>query len=510
MTLSGPEALRSLEEALRDVRREEDEISKRLARSAELIARTRETEGQLFRKLAQVRLDPATQEDLSGRLSSAELKARAVQKAHGTALTQAEQELAELDRTLSELSTSRSETLKLIAQRQDEIEAVRQRIKVQLHQDAGYTERRAAAEELATIAASAEEKTTQAEADREQKGRPYRDDPLFMYLWERGYGTPQYKTGNITRMLDGWVARLIRFQQARPNYAMLNDIPLRLREHATRQAELAASAQQELAKLEDAAIDGAGGKPASEALEAAEARLTEIDAKTLAAEDKRDEVAKRLRELAQGDETEFTTALAALAETLGGEDIATLLADARATRTGQDDALLTQIDAARARAAEEERDTREQKARLKTLADRRRELEDIQYEFKKSRFDDPRSRFGEDRLAGDLLTEFLRGGISAANYWGRWRQSQSWQGGMGPWTDEARPGSGGGFSWPDSSFAGGGGGGGRSSGGFSGNWGRLPTGGGGRGSPGGGSFSRPRTGSMGTRTHGGFKTGGGF
>ena len=37
MTLSGPEALKSLDDALRDIRREEDEIAKRLARSAELV-----------------------------------------------------------------------------------------------------------------------------------------------------------------------------------------------------------------------------------------------------------------------------------------------------------------------------------------------------------------------------------------------------------------------------------------------------------------------------------------
>ena len=119
MTLSGPDALRSLEEALRDVRREEDDISKRLARSAELVAKARETEGQLFRKLAEVRLDPATQSELTGRLSAAELKARSVQKSHGAALTAAEQDLAELDRTIGELSTQRAETLKLVAQHAD-------------------------------------------------------------------------------------------------------------------------------------------------------------------------------------------------------------------------------------------------------------------------------------------------------------------------------------------------------------------------------------------------------
>ena len=52
MSLSGPEALRSLDEALRDIRREEDEIAKRLARSAELVTKFKETESELLRQLA--------------------------------------------------------------------------------------------------------------------------------------------------------------------------------------------------------------------------------------------------------------------------------------------------------------------------------------------------------------------------------------------------------------------------------------------------------------------------
>jgi hypothetical protein len=73
---------------------------------------------------------------------------------------------------------------------------------------------------------------------------------------------------------------------------------------------------------------------------------------------------------------------------------------------------------------------------------------------------------------------------------------------MGPWVGVPSP-PGGGFHWRDNSF--GGGSGGTRPGGMSGNWGRFP---GGRGSSGG--FSRPRTGSAGSRNYGGFKTGGGF
>jgi hypothetical protein len=253
-------------------------------------------------------------------------------------------------------------------------------------------------------------------------------------------------------------------------------------------------------------------------MEKAEARIAAIDEEMVAAEDKRDDLAKAQRELAQGSDPAFSSAVAGLAEALGREDIQTLLAQARATETGQDDTIVKQIDEARQRAQEEDAESRDQRSRLKTLAARRRELEDIQYEFKKQGFDSPRSTFGEDKLVGDILTEFLRGGISAADYWGQWRRSQNWQGGgssprqqqNSPWGGN----SGGGFTWPDSSFGGGTPSGrrGGSSGGFGGGWGRLPTGGGGfgGGSSGGGGFSRPRTGSSGNRTSGGFKTGGGF
>ena len=40
---------------------------------------------------------------------------------------------------------------------------------------------------------AARAKSRQGEFDREQKSRPFRDDPLFSYLLERGFGTPAYR-----------------------------------------------------------------------------------------------------------------------------------------------------------------------------------------------------------------------------------------------------------------------------------------------------------------------------
>ena len=508
MSIRGPEALASLDEALRDIRREEEEISKRLARSAERVSKIRETEAELFRQLARLRLDPAVQGELDGAILAAEAKARAQLKAHASDLGKAERAVAEIDARLSELTAARAAALGQFETHQADLKALAGRLGATIARDPAFAAKREEATALAEVAAQSMRKTEQAEADRETKGKPYRDDPLFLYLWEAGYGTTNYRANNLVRYLDGLVAGLVRFHKTRPNFAMLNEIPLRLREHAERQITLAHAAETELDALETAAIDVAGGKPMRDAMMAAQQQIAALDAQIVASEDQRDDSAKAVAALSQGINPAFETALAELATALGREDIQSLLADARRTRTGQDDTIVAQIDDARARAKEEDQETREQKERLKTLAARRRELEDIQWEFKKQHFDDPRSTFREDRLVGDLLDDFLRGGISAASYWDKWQRSQKWGAGTGDWGggvglpdngrqrgNAPRP-DGGGFAWPDNSF----GGGGQPKGGF----------GGGLGGGLGGGFSRPRTGSSGNRKQGGFKTGGGF
>ncbi len=520
MSIRGPQALASLEEAMRDIRREEDELSKRVARSAERITKIKESEAELFRQLAKLRLDPAIQGELDGRISSAEAKARDTLKNHARDVSKAEKAMSDLDAARAGQVEKRNAAVAELEKQQQKLSDLTASLAVTLRSDAQFQAQKAETEELDRVAEQSMRKTEQAEADREEKGRPYREDPLFMYLWDAGYGTSSYKAGNLTRYFDRMVADLVGFQKARPNYAMLNEIPLRLREHAEHQEALVQEAEAALAALEMAAVDKAGGGPIRQAIAAAQAEIEVLDAAILASEDQRDAAASALQSLAEGKDPAFEGAAAELAAALGREDIQTLLATARLTRTGQDDTIVAQIDEARTRMREEDEESRELRDRLKTLAARRRELEDIQWEFKKQRFDDPTSSFKEDRLVGDMLDQFLRGSISAASYWDQWRRSQNWapgsewgagykstrqtragSGNSNPW-----PPSGGGFNWPDGSFGGTGSGGKKSkpSGGFGGGWG------GGSSSSGGGGFSRPRTGSSGTRKSGGFKTGGGF
>ncbi|WP_090595395.1 hypothetical protein [Pelagibacterium luteolum] len=489
MSVSGPKAMRALDDALRDIRREEDDITKRIARTNERVGKLRETELGQLRALAKIRLSPDSQADLTGTLSAAEKQARDMLKSHAGVLSDLEKQLSEHEESLAKLSEERQSLLEAMASRQAELDALAGPVRAALAADPEHARLAANLTERENMAIEADRKADLAEADRAQKGQPYRDDPLFAYLWERGYGTSQYKAGNITRMLDAWVARLVRYHDARPNYAMLTAIPERLREHAERLDADVDALEFDVAAREMAALDAAGGQVARQAIETARERIAVIDATVLALEDEREGLADRHKQLADGTDPTVASAVDVLSEAIRLTSVEKLIADAKVTRTEEDDAIVQRLKETRRRIAEEQVELDDERARLKTLEARRRELEDIEFEFKKSRYDDPRSRFGEDRLVGDFLTDFLKGGMNASTYWNHWRQSQDWTGTSGPIVPTNQPRASkprkSGFPIPPGGFSP-----------------RPPSG----GSWGG--FSRPRGGGFGGS--GGFKTGAGF
>lgn len=130
--------------------------------------------------------------------------------------------------------------------------------------------------------------------------------------------------------------------------------------------------------------------------------------------------------LAQGSDPAYASALDDLSAMLERPELRLLLAQARATPMGKDVSVVEQLDDLTQRVKDETEEAREYQTQLKTLAMRRRDLEDVQYEIKVRGLDNPHSRFAEGRLVHDLLNDFLRGGLNGSAYWERWRHSQSW------------------------------------------------------------------------------------
>ena len=133
--------------------------------------------------------------------------------------------------------------------------ALRARSAERMKSDPNWQKATIALASATEIAGNAERKASLADSDLAAKGKPYRDDPLFMYLWNKKHGQAEDVSGRLVRFFDRKVARLVGYHNARANYAMLNEIPLRLREHARRK-----QADVEAAKAQVSEIGGGGGE----------------------------------------------------------------------------------------------------------------------------------------------------------------------------------------------------------------------------------------------------------
>jgi hypothetical protein len=426
VSLSGPDAVRSIEDALRDIRREESEIVRRLGHSTELVTKIRTQEGELHRQMLATRLEPQQRASLLDEIAKAEADAATALAWHESDLDVAAAEIAKIDAALADASLNRAALQDRVAARDEELKRLAEKARPRLGKDAAYVQKLAAARELGEQAEASLGKTVEAEAARERNGRQYCDDKLFNYLSSRGFGTADYRASGLSRWLDGRVALLIGYERAQANYLLLTEIPVRLRGHTERLRGRAQTAALEIARLESTAVDSAGGKAPREAIEAMVEEIAALDRSITELEDARDEAIRAQRELAQGGDTAFANALKALTTLLRRADLRAARAEAQSAPKGQDTTIAAQLDDLGRRGHEEQDQAHEERARLRTLEMRRRDLEDLLYEIKLQGFDNPHSQFADRDLSGETLNVFLHGEINLANYWDRWRSSQTW------------------------------------------------------------------------------------
>jgi len=327
------------------------------------------------------------------------------------------------------------------------------------------------AQETAT---QARDKAGTAALDRDTKRTPYESDKLFMYLWQRRFGFPEYDANALARTLDQWVATLVGYEGAHRNYRMLLALADHLAAHAEMQANLAAEAQSRLIAAEDAAL-AAAGVPALEAL--LETAETALAAAEQAIETEETLHRQRLDEraaMAAGTDRYTAEALNLIAAQLGREELAQLRNDAQGTASPNDDALVAALANLRAESGglstQVAQMEQQQTLLLKQLAD----AEQLRTRFRSQSYDSGHSEFEDGLAVGAILDRLLRGAVRVNDAWEEVNRHHRVR--LPPVVRIPRSSGGGGF--------GGGFGSGRSGGGFR-------TGGGFRGG-------------------GGFKTGGGF
>lgn len=479
--VSGHETLASIDQAVSQARQAIASVESQIASVNGKLADLRRAQTQDYKDLARVRLGLIADSKTLQQLDRAEQQVLALLERRKAALEDLDLQIQTAEGKISALESERQAQAGRVNAAAEAVDAAEAKTQARLDADSAYQAQRLRAQDAERIAQHATEKATRSEEEREQKGAAYRADPLFMYLWQRDYSLPSYKANGLIRLLDGWVARLTGFADARANFSRLNEIPLRLREHAE---GLQARAETEFNALKglDEAGRAADGIPSLEAtVEEEQARLDAIDARIRQAESEHQALMVRKALFAAGEDEHTRQALDFLAAELGRDDLMELRREALSTPFPEDDLIVSRMLQREDERRQIEASTQALKETIAQHQRRLTELETLRADFKRNRYDRAGSSFGDEAMIAMLLGQFLNGLLDRQNLWHILQEQQRY-----------RP------QRSDPSFG-------------SGGFGRGTVWGGGVGDLGGlGDMFGGRRGGGGGRGGGGFRTGGGF
>jgi hypothetical protein len=415
--LSGKEALDEIDRLLDRARADFQTVANQFSDARSGLARLRQEEVGLYAELAKLRLLAIEQGSLLDALNDADRKAGKVLDDRKEALDKVDQSSSSAQATLAEIENRRTgqrARVEAASRGLDEAEANAQ---ARLAVDEAYKAQLEHTEQASFIADQAEEKAAAARRDREEKGQPYEADPLFSYLWSRGYGTSKYRAWPLARWLDGRVARLSNYEDSRRNYSLLIDIPVRLGEHAETMRGQFDREVEALRGLERAAAEAADVPALRESLEKEEESLSEIDAGIAAEEDLIRSLTAERKSFAAGEDDYYKHAIEALSDAMRGESIPFLKERAARTPDRKDDDIVRRL----VELGEESERAGQNLAEFTKLHEREshrlEELEDVRRRFKSERLDDSRSEFLQGALIALVLRQFLTGSVSSNDVW---------------------------------------------------------------------------------------------
>ena len=337
--VTGREALHRLDDLTAAAREAFDTA----ARSADSHSRRRSELTRLkaegYRQLASMRLD-VIRAGADAMLSAAESEAQRLLEAHEAFLGSIGERVASAGEAVMATEARRRAAEDEADAALEAYEALAEEVEKEVQADPAYQALRQGYEQSQAIAVRAEQKLEVAKADRTEKSAPYEGDPLFSYLWARKFRTPEYRKGGLSRMLDGWVARLCDYDRAWLNYARLTELPDRIAEHLAAMRLEASEADAAIERFEAAALEARGASALTKRVDDAKARLKALDDELAAAEAKHAELREQQEKAASGDAGPREEARRVIEEGLAKASFPDLKILAAETTTLDDDRLV--------------------------------------------------------------------------------------------------------------------------------------------------------------------------
>lgn len=415
--LTGRKALRNIDNNIAGTRRQLQKLSGEIDRARIKLMGLRSNESNAYKRLASLRVQQIANDPGLQDLDRAEKHVRDLLNSRETALHALVSDIeASADRQ-GELEDKRQNQADVLADAAERLDQQQAKTQSRLADDEGYQEQIWAVERADSMAKHAEEKTLLALEDEVKKGEPYKEDALFMYLWERGYGTSRYKAWPLVRFLDGWVARLIRFETARVNYNLLTQIPQKLSLHADGLRDSVQQETQKLIELEQKAAQEDGIPALAKNVDDREKEMADLDAALEEEEQNYADLLQQQSKFDRGEDPYFGRAVDVIVEELKKDSFRDLKERARQTPEREDDQIISELDTIDSHRDELAEHIKEQEQKRRGKESRLHELEAVRRRFKSHHYDAVNSQFPDSRDFDDSLGGFLGGILSSDEFW---------------------------------------------------------------------------------------------
>lgn len=425
--VSGRQTLQEIERSIKDLRTQEQSLLKDVeAANQEQVALLGQRSAA-FLELAEERTRRALADGVIDEADMLQHRVASLLQARQVTIDNLKVRESETNKRRDELAAKAETLVAEIEEKEKLLDEIAQKAKSGLAAEAAFLALTKARDDAKAVHERAAQKAEQAEEDRRKKGQAYENDPLFMYLWNRKYGSKDYRPYWLIRSGDAWVARMVGYSEARANYAILNEIPDRLSEHvarlsedlAQREADIESAVSARINKLAETDLIGAladARKRQSENNKALEAIAVEIT-----------EISNQLNRYAEGLDDSFKQAVALSADFLQQESYRQLIIEARSTLEPTDDRIVSRIGEIDRKTDDNERKVSSLRSELDKVNAKRKELIDVAARFRRNYYDDPASQFENDDIAGAILRELINGAITGADYWARSQRRHQWK-----------------------------------------------------------------------------------
>ncbi len=419
---SGLQTLHEIDKAIVRARNAVSEASRIPKKNAEVLMDLRRQQTSAYDSIARERLRLLEDGD-GGELGYIDRQAEKLLDDH----VQAQESLGkQLDKSVVAIEKYEEERRKVEAEVNKAVDAYDKAAAVaekEILLDPAYQEALDNVEKAESMVIRSSEKLEIARQNEKEKGKPYRSDPFFNYLRKRGYGTKDAKGWFLTKMLDGWVARMVKYREIAENYQRLTAIPERLESHVQSLEEHVYEVRENLEALEADILKRKGVTALHKKSLDRQAKVDKVDEKIAAAEREYETLRAKHQQMAAGETGPYHDAINIVSEGLRRIKYSDLRRLAAQTTSREDDDAIEAIREL-ARAADElEDDHKDAKKLIKKYERTLRDLEDVRRQFKNRRYDAPSSVFDND-LVGAILIQVLSGAMSGDNLWRQIERAQ--------------------------------------------------------------------------------------